>query len=198
MTSAQSWSRRHHWLEPTSSMLIFKPLNLVIYKTLTLAFSVLLTECLELLLCKIPGWSRHVFLSKSRRFESTDFVSVMIDDCDVCSEHGSRFSFYQARMRRVVEESRHVLHVEYTHRLVPAVLSSHWTQSDHQIHNNLATRGLNHQRIQAKTIAVVSATGSRWFADHVGQPSIMMSTQRKPAAATPQRAGDCQPRGEDH
>ena len=74
-------------LEPTSSVPIFKPLYLVIYTTLTLAFSVLLTECLELLLCKIPGWSMHVFISKSTRFESTDFASVMIDDVGCSRRH---------------------------------------------------------------------------------------------------------------
>ena len=70
-----------------SSVPIFKPLYLVIYTTLTLAFSVLLTECLELLLCKIPGWSMHVFLSKLTRFESTDFASVMIDDVGSSRRH---------------------------------------------------------------------------------------------------------------
>ena len=45
MTSAQSWSRRHHWFEPTSSLPIFKGLYLVIYKTLVLIFPIQLKEC---------------------------------------------------------------------------------------------------------------------------------------------------------
>ena len=40
MTSAQSWSRRHHCLEPTSSLPIFKGLFLVIYKTLGFTFTI--------------------------------------------------------------------------------------------------------------------------------------------------------------
>ena len=41
----------------------------------------------NLLLCKNPGWSRHVFLAKSPRFDLTDFVAVMNDDvsCSVPS-----------------------------------------------------------------------------------------------------------------
>ena len=38
MTSAQSWSRRHHWLEPRSSLPIFKGLFLVIYKKISIYF----------------------------------------------------------------------------------------------------------------------------------------------------------------
>ena len=38
MTSAQSWSRRHHWFDPTSSLPIFKGLYLVFYKTLALIY----------------------------------------------------------------------------------------------------------------------------------------------------------------
>ena len=45
MTSAPRLSRRHHWLEPTSSMPIFKRLCPIIYKTLALIFSVQLKEC---------------------------------------------------------------------------------------------------------------------------------------------------------
>ena len=45
MTSAQSWSRRHHWFEPTSSLPIFNGLYLVICKTLALIFPVQLKEC---------------------------------------------------------------------------------------------------------------------------------------------------------
>ena len=44
MTSAPRLSRRQHWLEPTSSMPIFKRLYPIIYKTLALIFSVQLTE----------------------------------------------------------------------------------------------------------------------------------------------------------
>ena len=40
MTPAQSWSRRHYWLEPTSSSPIFKGLFLVIYKTTGFTFSI--------------------------------------------------------------------------------------------------------------------------------------------------------------
>ena len=80
MTSAQSWSRRHHWFEPTSSFPIFKGLYLVIYKTLARIFSVRLKECWELYLCKNPIRNMHVYPTKSSRFQSTDFASVMIDD----------------------------------------------------------------------------------------------------------------------
>ena len=59
-------------------MPIFIRLYLVFNITLALTLSVMLKECYELLLCEIPGWSRHVFLSKSTKFESTDFASVMI------------------------------------------------------------------------------------------------------------------------
>ena len=45
MTSAQSWSRRHHWFEPTPSLPIFKGLYLVIFETLALIFPVQLNEC---------------------------------------------------------------------------------------------------------------------------------------------------------
>ena len=63
MTSAQACDEVGSTIEPTSSMPIFKWLYLVIYETLALALSVLLNELLELSLCKIPGWSRHVFLA---------------------------------------------------------------------------------------------------------------------------------------
>ena len=62
-TSAQSWSRRHHWSDPTSSLPIFKWLYLVIYKTLALVVPV------------------HVYPAKSSRFESTDFAAVRINGC---------------------------------------------------------------------------------------------------------------------
>ena len=40
---------------------------------------------------KIPGWSRHVFLSKSTRFESTDFAPVTIDhQCPCLNDSASR------------------------------------------------------------------------------------------------------------
>ena len=55
MTSAQSWSRRSHWFEPTSSLPIFKGLYLAIFKTLSLFFPVQLTECLEPYSCKIQA-----------------------------------------------------------------------------------------------------------------------------------------------
>ena len=45
MTSAQPWSRRHHWFEPMSSLSIFKVLYLVICKTLALIFPVQLKQC---------------------------------------------------------------------------------------------------------------------------------------------------------
>ena len=45
MTSAQLWSWRHHWFEPTLSLQIFKQFYLVIYKTLALIFPVQLKEC---------------------------------------------------------------------------------------------------------------------------------------------------------
>ena len=44
MRLAQSWSRRHHWFEPTSSLSIFKGLYLVNNKTLALIFPVQLKE----------------------------------------------------------------------------------------------------------------------------------------------------------
>ena len=80
MTSAQSWSRRHHWFEPTSSLPICKGLYLVIYKTSALIFPVQLKVCLKLYLCKNPSRNMPVYSTKSSRFETTVFASVMIDD----------------------------------------------------------------------------------------------------------------------
>ena len=45
MTSAPRLSQGHHWLEPMSSMPIFKRLYSIIYKTLARIFSVQLKEC---------------------------------------------------------------------------------------------------------------------------------------------------------
>ena len=88
MASAQSWSRRQHWFEPTSSLPIFKGLYLVIYKTLALIFPVQLKEWLERYLCKNTSRNMHVYQAKLSRFESTDFASIMIDDvgCSRCHQ----------------------------------------------------------------------------------------------------------------
>ena len=77
--SSQWWLRLHA---------DFQTLYLVIYKILGLNFYVLLKGCQELLLCKIPGWSMHLFLSKSTRFGSTEFASLTIDDvgCSRCPQ----------------------------------------------------------------------------------------------------------------
>ena len=88
MTSAQASSEFGSTIEPTSSMPIFKRLYLVIYKTLALTFFSTAGRMLRSL-CKIPGWSRQVFLSKSTKFESTDFASVMTDDVGCISVPGA-------------------------------------------------------------------------------------------------------------
>ena len=81
MTSAQSWSRRHHCFGPTSSLPVFKRLYLDIYKTLAFTFLAQLKECQELYVWKNTSRNMHVYPAKSSRFESTDFASVMIDGC---------------------------------------------------------------------------------------------------------------------
>ena len=53
--TAQSWSRRHHWFEPTSSLPIFKGLYLVIYKTLALIFPVQLKSVKKYIYAKIQA-----------------------------------------------------------------------------------------------------------------------------------------------
>ena len=87
MTSVQSWSRRHHWLESTSSMPIFKRLCLVIYKILTLVFPVNDKEGYELYLYKDPNRNMNIYLAKLSRFESADFASVMIDGVGCSRRH---------------------------------------------------------------------------------------------------------------
>ena len=64
--SAQSWSRRHHWFEPTSSLPIFKGFYLVIYKTLALIFPVQLNECKSYIYAKIQA-EICMFTQQNRR-----------------------------------------------------------------------------------------------------------------------------------
>ena len=49
--------------------------------------NIYITSAQKLLICKIPGWSIHVFLSKSMRYELTDFAWVMIDDVGCSRRH---------------------------------------------------------------------------------------------------------------
>ena len=129
MTSAQASGDVGSTIEPMSSMPIFKRLYFVIYKLLALTFSVLITECSELLSRKNPGGFRHVFLSKSTRFESTDFASVMIEAaagvistpnlrCDSSSDkrkHNNEINFIRWYNNRFCESfiTRTQLHVSY-------------------------------------------------------------------------------------
>ena len=65
MTSAQSWSRRHHCFGPTSSLPVFKRLYLDIYKTLAFTFLAQLKECQELYVWK--NTSRQCMFTQQNR-----------------------------------------------------------------------------------------------------------------------------------
>ena len=57
-------SRRHDWFEPTSSVPIFRRLDLIIYEILLYIFSVQHKDCYELYLWKNPSRNMHVYLAK--------------------------------------------------------------------------------------------------------------------------------------
>ena len=126
MTSAQSWSWRHHRFEPTSSLPIFKGLYRVIYKTLALIFPVQLKECWSLYLCKNPSQNRHVYPAKSSRFESIDFASVMIDDVSRRCHHQCPQCVYRFPVLTSHFRMENPIWVKQHHYIETVSRYSHW------------------------------------------------------------------------